>query len=205
MPSNRLLARADAPVRGARDVSPLVVTLHLPELTVVDVREPDELTGGLGHIPGAMNVPLGGLVRVSEAWDRAGPRLLVCRSGGRSVRGARALGDMGFSALFTLAGGMLAWDANGLPRVRDPHDAAQHMLAVLGLAFIAACDGEVEQGASALEEALRPRGTSAPGGHSDRLAQAVAAFEAAVTSADDPAFGYTRTLRGCLDRVNRAV
>jgi rhodanese-related sulfurtransferase len=204
MLSQRLLARADAPARGARDVSPLVVTLHLPELTVVDVREPHELSGELGHIPVAVNVPLGGLIRAASAWDRAAPLLLVCRSGARSSRGAQALGDLGFTALFNLAGGMLAWDANGLPRARDPQDTTQRLLAILGLAFVAACDGEVEPGARALHEVMHPAGTRSPGGLPARLAVAVAAFDARAPSHDDPTWGYTRMLREALDGVTRA-
>ena len=200
--SKLLLARADAPACRVRDISPLVATLHLPELTVVDVREPAELTGALGHIPGAVNVPLGTLLTTTLGWDRAAPLLLVCRSGGRSARGARALGEEGFSALFNLAGGMLAWDANGLPRQRDLHDSTQSLLATLGLAFVAACDGEVELGATALAEAMRPDGLTAPGCLTDRLADAVATFEAGITTIDDPLRGYARMLHAGLARVN---
>lgn len=205
MLSQRLFARADAPVCGVRDLSPLVATLHLPELTVVDVREPEELTGALGHIPGAVNVPLSTLLTTTLGWERAAPLLIVCRSGGRSARGARALGQEGFSALFNLAGGMLAWDANGLPRQRNPHDATQSLMALLGLAFVAAYDGEVEQGVGALNAVCRRDGVEAQDGLLTGLAEAVATFEARALAADDPARGYSRLLRLGLARVGRAV
>lgn len=205
MLSKLLLARADAPACRVRDVSPLVATLHLPELTVVDVREPEELTGALGHIPGAVNVPLGTLLTTTLGWERAAPLLIVCRSGGRSARGARALGQEGFSALFNLAGGMLAWDANGLPRQRNPHDATQSLMATLGLAYVAACDGEVEQGAAALATALRPAGPDTSACLIDRLVGAVAQLEARATTNDDPLRGYARMLRAGLARVNPDV
>jgi rhodanese-related sulfurtransferase len=199
--SKLLLARADAPARLVRDVSPLVATLHLPELTVVDVREPAELTGALGHIPGAVNVPMGALLTTTAAWDRAAPLLFVCRSGGRSARCARALGEEGFSALFNLTGGMLAWDANALPKQRDPHNRAQSLIATLGLAFVAACEGEVEQGAAALAEALRPDALQPPGCLVDRLADAVATFEGLVSTRDDALQRYVWMLRAGLARV----
>lgn len=75
---------------------------------IIDVREPDEFVGELGHLPEAELHPLGGLLGAAEAWSREAPLLLVCRSGGRSSRAAVALAQLGFSQLYNLRGGMLA-------------------------------------------------------------------------------------------------
>lgn len=79
-----------------------------PEVRRIDVREPDEYTGPLGHLPETELVPLGTLEAVSATWPREAPLLLICRSGGRSAKAAQALARRGFKHLYNLAGGMLA-------------------------------------------------------------------------------------------------
>jgi transposase len=62
--------------------------LHNKEdVTVIDVREPAEFFGALGHIPGARNLPVGELSsRVSELAGRERSSLvLVCRTDKRSA------------------------------------------------------------------------------------------------------------------------
>ncbi len=77
---------------------------------VVDVREPDEWAGELGHIPQAELVPLAGVERAASEWKADQPILLVCRSGRRSARAGEALLKMGFRDVTNLEGGMLAWN-----------------------------------------------------------------------------------------------
>ncbi len=113
-----LLSRSDARP-GYRDVPPLVALDHVGALRLVDVREPDEFVGPLGHLGGADLVPLSTLADAATAWDRQAPILLICRSGVRSARAATLLAGMGFRNLFNLMGGMLAWEANALPVVRS--------------------------------------------------------------------------------------
>jgi rhodanese-related sulfurtransferase len=111
-----LVSRSDARPGGYRDISPLAALEHLGELRLVDVREPDEFVGPLGHLKGSELIPMGAVLSAAGSWDRQAPLLLICRSGARSARVAVALAGMGFQHLFNLSGGMLAWDANGLPR-----------------------------------------------------------------------------------------
>ena len=85
---------------------------------IIDVREPDEFTGDLGHIPGAELVPLATIGQAAASWDRDKPMILVCRSGGRSGRAASALVAAGFRRVMNLTGGMLAYTAAGLPVAR---------------------------------------------------------------------------------------
>lgn len=75
---------------------------------LIDVREPDEYDGPLGHLPGTELVPLGTLERASETWPRDRPLLLICRSGKRSVSAAELLSKHGFQTLYNLVGGMTA-------------------------------------------------------------------------------------------------
>jgi rhodanese-related sulfurtransferase len=95
-------------------VPPYAAGLHT-ELRVIDVREPDEYAGPLGHITGAELVPLASLAATAASWDRDRPLLVVCRSGGRSSRAAAWLAGAGFTDIINLAGGMIAWNEHGLP------------------------------------------------------------------------------------------
>jgi sulfur-carrier protein adenylyltransferase/sulfurtransferase len=91
------------------------------DLTVVDVRGANELTGELGHIPGAQHLPLDHLIAFGPPshWDADTPLLLVCRSGARSARAAMQLATAGFTGLHNLAGGMIAWHGARLPVTRE--------------------------------------------------------------------------------------
>ncbi|WP_375765274.1 rhodanese-like domain-containing protein [Archangium gephyra] len=91
-----------------QDLPPSQLEALGPQVRRIDVREPDEYTGPLGHLPGAELVPLGTLEAASASWPREQPLLLICRSGGRSAKAAQALAQRGFSHLYNLAGGMLA-------------------------------------------------------------------------------------------------
>lgn len=80
----------------------------LPRYTrVVDVREPHEWNGELGHMPRAVNIPMREVARAAKDWDREQPVLVVCRSGRRSRQVCETLADMGFTRLTNLRGGML--------------------------------------------------------------------------------------------------
>jgi rhodanese-related sulfurtransferase len=79
-----------------------------PSTRRIDVREPSEFGGMLGHLPRSELVPLATLPGAAEAWPRAEPLLLICRSGARSMKAARILAELGFASLYNLEGGMLA-------------------------------------------------------------------------------------------------
>ena len=82
-----------------------------PALLVCDVRNPDELGGELGQLPGSLNIPLGQLQqRVGElSTHKTRDIVVVCRTGKRSEAAARILRDSGFERVFVLKGGMTAW------------------------------------------------------------------------------------------------
>jgi glyoxylase-like metal-dependent hydrolase (beta-lactamase superfamily II)/rhodanese-related sulfurtransferase len=82
---------------------------------IVDVREPSEFDGALGHIAGATLIPLAELPTRLGELDRARPVVTVCRSGARSAQAAVLLGKAGLTQAANLAGGMLRWRAAGYP------------------------------------------------------------------------------------------
>jgi len=94
---------------GIWEIDPHGLEEHARSVQIVDVREPDEFTGPLGHIRGATLIPLGALAeRASElAHDR--PVVAVCRSGSRSAQATAILREAGFADVANLAGGMLRW------------------------------------------------------------------------------------------------
>jgi rhodanese-related sulfurtransferase len=85
---------------------------------IVDVREPHEFVGELGHIEQAELVPLAGLEAEAEGWDRTQELILVCRSGARSGRATEALRRLGFGGVVNMRGGMLAYNDAQLRVVR---------------------------------------------------------------------------------------
>lgn len=104
------------PVRGGfRDVSPEATYAVRDRVRLVDVREPHEYVGELGHIAGAALVPLATVAAAATAWDRDADIILICRSGARSGRAAEALVTAGFRRVMNMAGGMLAYNAAQLP------------------------------------------------------------------------------------------
>ncbi len=82
-------------------------------MRVIDVREPREFYGDLGHLPGAQLVPLASVPEAMCGWDPSEPILVVCRSGARAGRACGLLTANGFSDVRNLTGGMLAWHARG--------------------------------------------------------------------------------------------
>jgi len=98
--------------RCFRDITPVELAQG-PRGRLIDVREPHELAGELGHLAGAELVPLGTLATVARGWSRDEELTLVCRSGNRSAQAAALLCQLGFRRLWSLAGGMLAVRAGG--------------------------------------------------------------------------------------------
>lgn len=110
VPANRLcgMPQVQAAWRRFRDVSFTQLSLLPPGTRRIDVREPEEYDGPLGHLPGTELVPLAGLGQAAKGWTREAPILLICRSGNRSGQGAQVLVEQGFTQVFNLQGGMLA-------------------------------------------------------------------------------------------------
>ena len=77
----------------------------------MDVREPAEFNGPLGHVPGARLIPLGTLNEKVSLLKKSEPLVVVCRSGARSAQATVLLGKAGFDKVANLSGGMLRWRA----------------------------------------------------------------------------------------------
>ena len=100
---------------GIWEIQPQALEEHADAIQIVDVREPDEYHGSLGHIRGATLIPLGELAARAGELARERPVVAVCRSGARSAQASVLLQRAGFKDVANLAGGMLRWRAEGLP------------------------------------------------------------------------------------------
>ena len=83
---------------------------------VLDVREADEWEAG--HVPGALHIPLRELGARYLEIERASAVYVICRSGQRSDRAARALAGAGWYA-HNVADGMIGWQAAGRPMTSE--------------------------------------------------------------------------------------
>ena len=97
--------------------------LERGEIQLIDVREPSEYEAG--RIAGAHLVPLGELTAQADSIDQARPVVFYCLSGARSGMATEAFVNAGFDA-HNMAGGLLAWDAAGLPLAPDGGYVAGH-------------------------------------------------------------------------------
>ena len=75
--------------------------------TLIDVRE--QFEWDIARIPGAKLIPLGDLHSRMSELDSADTIYLQCKSGVRSANALRELQGAGFSKLFNVQGGILAW------------------------------------------------------------------------------------------------
>jgi len=100
---------------GIWEVQPHWLEENLRNVQVVDVREPDEFNGPLGHVEGAKLIPLGSLMTRAPEIEQHRPVVIVCRSGARSAQATLMLGKAGFEKVANLSGGMLRWRAQRFP------------------------------------------------------------------------------------------
>ena len=98
---------------GIWEIQPHWVEENLRSLQVLDVREPDETSGPLGRIPGAILIPLGDLAERTSELAKDRPVVAVCRAGGRSAQATMILQQAGFAKVANLPGGMLRWRGEG--------------------------------------------------------------------------------------------
>ena len=92
-------------------------------IQLIDVREDYEWDEG--RIAGARHLALGELTAQAETIHRETPVVFYCRVGGRSAMAANAFSRAGYEA-YTMTGGLLAWEARGLPLEPSDGRVAEH-------------------------------------------------------------------------------
>ena len=76
---------------------------------ILDVRTPNEF--GAGHLENAININFYNPNFESEIakLDRTKTILVYCRSGGRSAKAMKIISKKGFSTVYNMLGGYMAW------------------------------------------------------------------------------------------------
>ncbi len=84
-------------------------------LTLIDVRMPQELTGGT--IPGSTHIPLDNILETvpGDIPDPTAPVVVFCKSGMRGGMAQGALRKLGYTNVSNIVGGFDAWQRAGLP------------------------------------------------------------------------------------------
>jgi len=100
---------------GIWEIQPQSLEEAADKVQIIDVREPSEFDGPLGHIRGAVMIPLRELAKRTGQIDHERPVVAVCRSGARSAQATVILHQAGLKNAANLAGGMLRWRADGHP------------------------------------------------------------------------------------------
>lgn len=87
------------------------------DFVLLDVREPGEVSAGQIEADDTMSIPRG-LVEmqfIKKVTDLDTPVVIYCLQGSRGALAAEALTDLGFTNIYNLQGGLLAWIENGHP------------------------------------------------------------------------------------------
>lgn len=110
-------AISNSDYQGVLDVQPEDLKKKLLEnsdkLKLIDVREPHEFTGELGHIENASLVPLATIPQAIASFSPDQTIVFICRSGQRSARASAFALESGLSSVYNLNGGMLRWNQLG--------------------------------------------------------------------------------------------
>lgn len=90
-----------------KEIEEFIENKPLESYTIIDVRQPSEYEES--HIPGAVLMPLPELpTRYNELYPEL-PTIVYCRSGKRSYSAASFLKGIGFEQVYSMDGGMNAW------------------------------------------------------------------------------------------------
>ena len=106
---------------GARKISPLDATrlINSENAIVLDVRGDGEF--GEGHIVNALHIPQGSLKDRLDKLEKYKKRPIIstCRTGHQSASACSLLRKNGFEKVYSLSGGILAWQNASLPLTKN--------------------------------------------------------------------------------------
>ena len=94
---------------SADEVRNMIRGKNIDDYQLIDVRQPKEYEQG--HIPGAVLLPLGDIEKFMNEYDPDKPIVVYCAIGGRSRAAASFLYGAGIKEVYSLAGGIKAWNS----------------------------------------------------------------------------------------------
>ena len=117
-------ATLETPAQIVEDVSPKEASTLIqnnqnsPDFVIIDVRTPEEFTDG--HIANAVNIDFYSATFRDELnkLDKSKNYLIYCQSGNRSGKARDIMGELGFQEVYNMSGGIIAWNAEGLPTIK---------------------------------------------------------------------------------------
>ena len=95
---------------GVLDIEPKELADKVDQVLLIDVRQPEEFHGELGHIPGSKLIVLDTLFDHLSELPKNQTVVFICRSGSRSARAAAMALEEGHESVFNLKGGMILWN-----------------------------------------------------------------------------------------------
>lgn len=106
---------------GSQRVEPAQATrlINHENALVIDVRSDGEYAQG--HIINAIHEPLGGLAQQISRLEKYRDRTIItaCRNGQQAASASGILRKNGFENVFSLSGGIAAWQGASLPLTKD--------------------------------------------------------------------------------------
>jgi rhodanese-related sulfurtransferase len=104
--------------KGSLDPQGATELINHRDAVVIDVRPAADFTQG--HIINALNIPMNGFKNQigSLQKHKDKPIVVSCRSGSQSAVACKQLRNQGFSEVYNLRGGILAWQSASLPLTR---------------------------------------------------------------------------------------
>jgi rhodanese-related sulfurtransferase len=97
------------------DVAAQEVLDHKNQLHLIDVRQPEEYTGELGHIANTKLIVLNTIPEQLNSIPKDKHVVFVCRSGGRSAQACAYALSQGYTNVYNMMGGMLMWNQLQFP------------------------------------------------------------------------------------------
>ena len=92
-----------------------VQLMNNEDVVVLDVREPTETIGG--KIAKAIQIPVSGMTKRIDELDKHKDKtmLVYCKTGARAGVACKQLSKNGFDKVYSLNGGLMAWQEAHLP------------------------------------------------------------------------------------------
>lgn len=88
-------------------------SLITKDAIILDVRTPAEYKSGKIAKSKNINVASFDFMKKVEALDKSKNILIYCKSGARSARASKMLTKIGFTNVYNLSGGVMAWQNHG--------------------------------------------------------------------------------------------
>jgi len=114
-------SRQAVPAQIIEDISPqdaftlIQENQNNPDFAIIDVRTPEEFAEG--HLENATNIDFYSQTfrdKINQQ-DKDKTYLIYCRSGKRSASALEIMAELGFREAYNLLGGIIDWQAAGLP------------------------------------------------------------------------------------------